>query len=602
MRFKSRKTGGYQIFAVSGTNTISFGIDAKSANTKGLLGFAVERIDPTEDQRFFMFGFKTFPSVVQSPDGRTPVSTFDQPIQSFIWDDFTAKDGRPYEYIFHPLKGKPKNIDRSATPISIKVETEPLFSKNEHDVFFNRGVASSQAYARKFHNKQPDALKTQKERDDAREWLSRKLDDAMLKFIANARRGDTLLCCFYEFRYEPVARALKDAVTNGVNVRLIIDAKINEKTNKKTGKKTPSFPRIDNLAMLDKVKFPKSRVSRREAKRSNIQHNKFMVLLKGKSEKPAEVWTGSTNISDGGIHGQTNVGHWLRNPDVAEFFKAYWDLLSEDPGPTAKDDRSAALKKNNALRKSVEELLETPASFDEIEPGVLPIFSPRSGPGVLDMYAQMVDKADRLSCITLAFGISDVFKEQLTDNTANSHISFFLLEKEYKPKKNSKKAFVGLNAKNNVYKAWGSFLRDPLYQWAKETNAGALRLNKHVSYIHSKFLLKDPLSEDSIVVTGSANFSKPSTNDNDENMLVIRGNSRVADIYFTEFNRIFFHYYFRSVQERTAKMLSEKDKKESDQQTLFLQESDAWVKAYKPPRSLKRKRLEIFTGMKGFTK
>ena len=77
-----------------------------------------------------------------------------------------------------------------------------------------------------------------------------------------------------------------------------------------------------------------------------------------------------------------------------------------------------------------------------------------------------------------------------------------------------------------------------------------LQLNSHVSYIHSKFLLKDPLGADPIVVTGSANFSDASTNDNDENMLMIRGDQRVADIYFTEFNRLFYHYYFRSVQER----------------------------------------------------
>ena len=45
------------------------------------------------------------------------------------------------------------------------------------------------------------------------------------------------------------------------------------------------------------------------------------------------------------------------------------------------------------------------------------------------------------------------------------------------------------------------------------------------------------LGSDPIVVTGSANFSHASTNDNDENMLVIRGSQRVADSYFTEFNR-----------------------------------------------------------------
>jgi phosphatidylserine/phosphatidylglycerophosphate/cardiolipin synthase-like enzyme len=311
------------------------------------------------------------------------------------------------------------------------------------------------------------------------------------------------------------------------------------------------------------------------------------------------VWTGSTNISDGGIHGQTNVGHWVRDKDVAERFKAYWDLLSDDPGAPDGADASTARAENKKFREAVEALLDTPDSLAKVAPGVTPIFSPRQGPTVLDMYATMVAEAKRLSCITLAFGISDVFKSLLSNNKADGCISFFLLEKQDKPNPRSTKEFVGLNAKNNVYQAWGSFLREPLYQWTKETNAAALGLNKHVSYVHSKFLLMDPLSTDPIVVTGSANFSKASTNENDENMLAIRGSQRVADIYFTEFNRLFYHYYFRAVQEQTKRMLSKKNKSRSDQQSLFLAEDDRWIKSYKPG-SLKQKRVDIFKRMEGF--
>jgi hypothetical protein len=214
MRFKSRTTGGYQVFAVSGTNTVSFGISFDNANTKGLLGFAVERSDPAENERYFMYGFKVFPSVIAQPGKTTTVKTNDHPIQSFVWDDFTAKPGRKYQYIFHPLKGTPKNLDRSATPIPIDIETEPLFSTLEHDVFFNRGVASSQAYTREFKNTKPDKLPPA-EQAKAREWLSRSLDDAILKFIANAKKNDTLLCCFYEFRYLPVAQALARSRRHG---------------------------------------------------------------------------------------------------------------------------------------------------------------------------------------------------------------------------------------------------------------------------------------------------------------------------------------------------------------------------------------------------
>ena len=67
----------------------------------------------------------------------------------------------------------------------------------------------------------------------------------------------------------------------------------------------------------------------------------------------------------------------------------------------------------------------------------------------------------------------------------------------------------------------------------------------HVRYAHDKFMLVDPLGPDLLVITGSANFSDASTNKNDENMLLIRENSRVADIYLTEFMRLFHHYDFR---------------------------------------------------------
>jgi hypothetical protein len=122
-------------------------------------------------------------------------------VQSFVWDDFTAKPDREYTYSFYPVKGKAKNLDRSADPLTITVHTEPLFTDGEHDIFFNRGVASSQAYERQFGSTPIDKLEPAK-RTKAIAWLTRDLDDALLRFIDNARDGDRLLGCFYEFAYQ----------------------------------------------------------------------------------------------------------------------------------------------------------------------------------------------------------------------------------------------------------------------------------------------------------------------------------------------------------------------------------------------------------------
>jgi phosphatidylserine/phosphatidylglycerophosphate/cardiolipin synthase-like enzyme len=308
---------------------------------------------------------------------------------------------------------------------------------------------------------------------------------------------------------------------------------------------------------------------------------------------PTEVWTGSTNMSLGGIAGQTNVGHWLRDPATAERFRQYWELLVQDPGGRVGDSRSVVLSKNKALRADVEALTPVPSDLRTLPRGVTPIFSPRSDSTVLESYASLLDGAEDQACITLAFGIGAPFKKLLRDNTNQNALVFMLLEKEDRPDPDNPGAFVKINASNNVYKAWGSFLSDPVYQWARETNAGLLGLNQHVSYIHSKFLLVDPLGADPTVITGSANFSEASTEDNDENMLVIRGDTRVADIYFTEFNRLFNHYYFRSVVEATS---HRPHAAAATADSLFLAENADWQQRY-APGTLKAKRLALFTAL-----
>ena len=99
----------------------------------------------------------------------------------------------------------------------------------------------------------------------------------------------------------------------------------------------------------------------------------------------------------------------------------------------------------------------------------------------------------------------------------------------------------------NVF-AVGEFIRtNQIDGWVKERLTG---LNTNVRFVHNKFLLVDPLTDDPVVVAGSANFSEASTIDNDENMVITRGNRRVADIYLGEFMRLYSHHAFRESLQR----------------------------------------------------
>lgn len=94
----------------------------------------------------------------------------------------------------------------------------------------------------------------------------------------------------------------------------------------------------------------------------------------------------------------------------------------------------------------------------------------------------------------------------------------------------------------NVF-AVGSFIAtNAIDGWLKERLSG---FGSNVEYIHNKFMLVDPLSTDPIVVCGSANFSRASIVDNDENKIIVHGDTRVADIYLGEYMRLWSHHAFR---------------------------------------------------------
>src|SRR5439155_20933698 len=95
---------------------------------------------------------------------------------------------------------------------------------------------------------------------------------------------------------------------------------------------------------------------------------------------------------------------------------------------------------------------------------------------------------------------------------------------------------------------------------------------------------------DPLVCSGSANFSGNSLLQNDENMVLSRGNTRVADIYMTEFDRIFRHFYFRYI----ANQLAGSERSDHAVST-FLDETYRWFECYFKPAHLKfNRRLMIF--------
>jgi phosphatidylserine/phosphatidylglycerophosphate/cardiolipin synthase-like enzyme len=98
--------------------------------------------------------------------------------------------------------------------------------------------------------------------------------------------------------------------------------------------------------------------------------------------------------------------------------------------------------------------------------------------------------------------------------------------------------------------------------------------------IHTKLIVVDFTSENPIVISGSHNFSASGSEGNDENYLILRGDTDVADSYGCELMRLYDHYRFRYVSKIKTDAGEEQDPPK-------LAPDDTWTIPYFEAGSLK---------------
>lgn len=566
--------GEFQVKVIGGTRTILMALNCPDGRRKGLRGFSFYRKVEGADSGKWLRSQKVFQSIVPDPkqlvDGKAPVFTTEQfPVQSFLWSDYTAEPGTRYEFKILPMYGKPGALKSSPKDVlNVTIQTEVEDDPNGHGIWFNRGAIAGQHFAREFGNIKPSTQQLEDLTQPVTKWLSRGLVEACLRFIDDVPAGEGLRACVYEFTYKPVLNALKAAIDRGVDVRISYhDTPANgtaieaAEIPAKLGRKKILFPRT----------VPK------------IPHNKFLVRLTDGA--PVSVWTGSTNLTPSGFLGQSNVGHQINDAGVAASYLDYWEAISKDPVTLVAKEASTEISPHP---------VELPP-----ENSITSVFSPRHRAAMLQWYANRMLDAGETVMFTAAFGVNEKFVLPLAQD--RDFLRFVLMEK-----RPTKELQDRLRGDRDLVVSYGAVLGEiatfkdgkrvtekikefGLDQWFREEEH--YRKAGNIFFVHTKFLLIDPLSDDPLVCTGSANFSDNSLTQNDENMLLIRGDTRVADIYLTEFDRIFRHFYFRNV----ANEIELRGKKA---QGAFLDETEGgpkhWTNSYFYEGAFKTRRREMF--------
>lgn len=539
MRTEVKTNKGVRVRAIAGTHVVFLAFDLDVSARVDCLGFAIKRHDRTEEEEYWLEGMKTFEAVMPHAGPGEKFSTRAHPIQGMQWADYSAKPDHDYSYTVIALYGKPSDLVEGGK-VTVDVRTEGG-DTGTHKIVFNRGAVASQEYARRFQNMKPSEVG-----QAAYDWLSRGLEKAIVDHIKEARDGTYAIHgAFYEFQWPSIVGAFTQARDRGVDLNLIYDALPKEK-----GPKAKNEEAIEEHG-LEQHMIPRTK--------GTIMHNKFMVM--SKDGQPFQVLTGSTNLTENGLFGHLNCVHVIRDEGVAQQYLEYWQQLAQDPA--AADLRKWA-KETNALVTGPD------------QPSLQTLFSPRKGLEVLEWYGAVAAESEKPVMVTLAFGMHDILQGvfELEDDV----LRIALMEKPGNGSgmEQGRIDIDRIRRRPNVLVALGHhIIANRFDRWMKEIDRIKDKVN--VRWVHTKFMLIDPLGTDPIVITGSANFSKAATDSNDENMVVIRSDRSVADIYFTEYLRVYAHHAFRESVKRAAERNDRKWRPE------YLKDDTAWQKDYFTP-------------------
>jgi phosphatidylserine/phosphatidylglycerophosphate/cardiolipin synthase-like enzyme len=289
----------------------------------------------------------------------------------------------------------------------------------------------------------------------------------------------------------------------------------------------------------------------------------------------SQLWTGSTNLTENGIFGHLNCGHVIEERETAATYLEYWKELKENSENAAE---KAWVAKHN------------PNPPDPWTKDLTVVFSPRTGLKPLDWYADIANGASKALFMTFAFGMHKCFQQVYEQN--DGVLRFALMEKEGNGRglAQAKVDIRRIRSLPNVVVAIGhNIVTNSFDRWLQERRQ--LTTEANVRWVHTKFMLVDPLGNQPVVVTGSANFSEPSTNANNENMVVIRGDTRVADIYLGEFMRVYSHHAFREA------VAIAKEKGETEWHPEQLRSDDSWQHDYFEKKEQRFLRRQYFAGV-----
>jgi phosphatidylserine/phosphatidylglycerophosphate/cardiolipin synthase-like enzyme len=521
------------------------------------MGFAVHRIDEDGNET-------PLPSMAVFPGTkRKPGQTTDEfPVQKFYWKDPYArlvadKTGkRKFRYKVVPLEGKVGALKPMAIgfAVSNEIEVTPHLT-DDLEAYFNRGIISTQHVAEALGGMKPSKGKlltrVADQTDSLRKDLAGDMIEALTGFVSELKADGELYCALYELGDQQLIDVLK---TLKKRLHVVLS------NPKASDEQSQSGETDGNVTSREDLKDAGAEVIDRMLPDGQIGHNKFAVQVK--KGKPVAVLFGSTNWTSTGLCTQTNNTIIWRDAGLAKRYLDYWKQLTQDTETAVGDPKalqatplrtwdakSKTLKVGGeatvtswfspntpAKRKSNTANEKRPPDMDELATLMLGAkqailflaFYP--GSPSLANWAAQAQKANEA-----------LFVRGCVTNPSAAEGFVYELKGTTPPKKQKGDPSGPQDPRVIAAKALDNVVPEG---WKNEI------LNAGFAVTHDKIVVIDPFSDDCFVVTGSHNLGHKASFNNDENLVIVKGQRALAEAYATHVLDIYDHFSWRWMVQR----------------------------------------------------
>lgn len=544
-------------FANNDVATIAWSYGTKP---DGCMGFALYRID-SEGTETVLPSHAVFPGQTIKPKQTTE----DFPIQKFYWKDVYARlvgdetGNYTFRYKVVPLEGSPGAL-KPMTTLPILTTNEVTVSgvcSESVTAIFNRGLISTQhvSAALKGNPSKSSLLRAiEVPGNQLRKALAGDILGTLMGFVARAKKSGSIYAALYELTDLELVQSLVD-----------IGSKLNIVLSNIVGKPNPGGSEEvagENDDSESKLKATAASLLYRKPASSHIVHNKFLVYVDA-SGMPQAVLTGSCNWTDTGLCAQTNNSIVIQDKQVAARYMAYWkklqaDEIAHEAGGPFQDTPLRTFNgggKTLNLDKGSEDA-STLTSY----------FSPNTP-------KQRNNKAKGKEALPI--DLKDLNDRVMAAKNAVLFLAFIpgtpsITDFAAAAQKANKNLFVrgcvtSPDAAGNFYydlrgtsppKKQKGVKNPPAPQDARVISAEALDktvpngwqkelLKAGFAITHDKIVVIDPFADDCVVITGSHNLGYQASYNNDENLLMIEGNKKLAMAYATHVLDVYDHFSWR---------------------------------------------------------